>query len=96
MEDQQFDPDDMTGHSADGDAAADGATDSVGTRPVESRSVVETCRAETGTAEPHSGGAGRPVVAAAGAAAVVEVARVLPEVLWHEPVSESVGGAYGT
>ena len=95
MEDQQFDPDDMTGHSADGDAAADGATDSVGTQPAEP-GCAETCRAETGTAEPHSGGAGRPVVAAAGAAAVVEVARVLPEVLWHEPVSESVGGAYGT
>ena len=80
----------MTGQSPDGDAAAEAATGSVGTQPVESR-----CPA-TGTTEPHGASAGRPVRAIAGAAAVVEVARVLPEVLCHEPVSDSVGGAYGT
>jgi hypothetical protein len=94
VEDQQFDPDDMTGQSPDDDAAAEAATGSVGTQPAEP-GCAETYCAATGTAEPHNAGAGRPVQAAAGAAGVVEVARVQPEVRWRGRVSELVGGAYG-
>jgi len=95
VEDQQFDPDDMTGQSTDGDAAAHAATGSVGAQPTESRCAQTYC-AETGTAVHRSASTRRPAVAAAGAAAVVAVARVLPEVLRQGQVSESVGGADGT
>jgi len=94
VEDQQFDPDDMTGQSPDGDAAAEAATGSVETQPAESGRA-ETYRAATGTAEARGAGGGGPGPAAAGAAAVVEVARVLPEVRRRGRVSELVGGAYG-
>ena len=94
VEDQQFDPDDVTGQSADGDAAAEAAAASVGIQLAEP-GCAETYWAATGTAESRGAGAGRPVPAAAGAVAVVEVAGVLPEVRWRGRVSELVGGAYG-
>ena len=94
VEDQQFDPDDVTGQSADGDAAAEAAAASVETQLAEP-GCAEAYWPATGTAESRGAGAGRTVPAAAGLAAVVEVAGVLPEVRWRGRVSELVGGAYG-
>jgi hypothetical protein len=94
VQDQQFDPDDVTGQSADGDAAAEAAAAGVGIQLAEP-GCAETYCAATRTAESRGAGRGRTVPAAAGAAAVVEVAGVLPEVRWRGRVSELVGGAYG-
>jgi hypothetical protein len=91
VEDQQFDPDDVTGQSADGDAAAEAAAASVETQLAEP-GCAEAYWPATGTAESRGAGAGRTVPAAAGLAAWSR---------WPASclkcgggVSELVGGAY--
>src|SRR5260370_37359224 len=77
VQDQQFDPDDVTGQSADGDAAAEAAAAGVGIQLAEPGRA-EAYWAATGTAESRGAGQGRTRPAAAGAAAVVGEASIRP------------------